>query len=306
MPGIAPGKIPPFVRPIPGFARRIGRLHPWFRAYDYYQFLRESGLIGWAGGEPSVEYPMPGSIGTGCGHPPQVFGRANGCYPSPTIYPGAATVPAHNGTSRLWTMWSLVERPSGAMRWYPALGGQYDGPMPMPFQPYVKPGEHAVPVAPDFPPAPTPDIRHQVGLVPRDPRPVVPNPTQTKKTQPDRKVEAPQWITRAAQVAFLGTELADVVDALWDGLSKEQQNAVPKTGVCTKGCLNPGIEYHSIWDKMLAIKKAWPHLTSEQVAEMTGNLVANHFIDAIMGRLAGGADKARIRAGASGWGFVTG
>ena len=281
-------------------------MHPWVRAWDYYQLLRESGRLGWVGGEPFWDHGTNRpAFPQGCpGIPEQRVGHRNSCYPSPPDFPGLADPIALAPGATSYSMWGEVQLPDGRKLWYPARG--YDRAPGKPLvMPQLVPGGQTIPAQPAFPPAAPGPVRH---LVPR-PRfrdPVPDKPVKTKPDKPDRKMNAPPWLVAGMKAAFAGTEVNDAIDAFWDAMPADIKKATPKTYKCTTGCRNPGTKYHGPLDKARAIAKHWKNLPPEVIAKGLAGVAANHFIDEILGRFFGGADNARKRIGGSGWGFGIG
>ena len=303
-----PVKKPPFRRHIPGFARKLGKFHPFLRALDLYLQLRESGALGWIGQEPGVvaDWDAYNITGTSCpGNIPWEFvGHLNGCYPDPAVYPGVES-PIPNKSQVSFSVWGRTYNQFGSLRWYPAKGFPRKSVNIKPkFQPYMSPALISAPVV-NFPPVPAFKDRHHYGL--KDPVKTLARdkPTETPKEYPDKKMKMPKALRLAMEAAFAGTELVDLLDNMFEHLPSHYKN-VPKTGRCTTGCRNPGAKFHTPHDKAMAIAKAWPHLDGKTVAKILAALAVNQAADAVMGRFFGVADRARKRAGGSGWGFATG
>lgn len=270
--------------------------------------LRDAGVVGWAGGEPTAvfDHERYNISNSACpGIPEQAIGHLNGCYFDP--HPGTVNINPKMAGILDFSMWGQVDKGAG-LRWFPARGytAKYDPFKPdrgrPRFEPYMKPGLQPVTVT-NFPPTPPQELRHAIGFINHAKPPKPDDPVQTKRNKPDRKVKMSGWLKAGLLTALATTEMVDVVEALWDGMPSNLKKATPMTGVCNKGCRNPGTKYHSVWDKAQAIRKAWPTLDDKTIARMSVNLAANQIEDALYGRFFGKTDEARRRAGGTGWGF---
>lgn len=115
-----------------------------------------------------------------------------------------------------------------------------------------------------------------------------PNP----KTQ-EKKAVVPPWYAKLADRAWEVTEYCDLVDAMWDCLSKDEQKAVKKTGRTSHtAVVGRGKAYHSCADKAAAVYK---YRTSVTATCATKKIVCNHLTDEVVGRFLGTAGDAAIR-----------
>lgn len=124
-----------------------------------------------------------------------------------------------------------------------------------------------------------------------------------KKGEHERKGQIASGLGKAVAVAFAGTEAADAIDAIWEALPKHIRRGTPKSGMARKGAyIGEGTKYSTPIDKAMQIYR---HYKSLNLSEAAKNLLINHFIDQIIGKMSrDGADKLRKQLKAAGWGNV--
>lgn len=97
------------------------------------------------------------------------------------------------------------------------------------------------------------------------------------------------------------TEFLDMLDAVYEAMPKHLKDKTPKNGRCRgPRCVNPGAPFVLPQDKFMTIYR---NINQLDVPEAVKNLIVNHYVDNAVGRVFAGADKARSRAGGSGWGI---
>lgn len=137
----------------------------------------------------------------------------------------------------------------------------------------------------------------------KPPAPPVPQKLRSRPPGPgvkERKGEMPVWAMNVMKGVWAATEAIDAIDAIWKALPKEIRDATPKTGRTRKGALiGEGKAYSTPLDKA---KHLYENLDKLDLPEAIKNLIINHYTDALMGRFHGTVDKARRRAGGTGWG----
>lgn len=128
-----------------------------------------------------------------------------------------------------------------------------------------------------------------------------PPPPRTK----ERKAKGgPAAVRLAMEAANATTEFMDMLNALWDAMPPEVQATAPKNGRCTgPKCVNPNAPYVLAHDKFLHIYR---NMNKLDLPLAIRNLIVNHYTDAVLGRVFGGADDAMKRAGGTGWGRALG
>lgn len=105
----------------------------------------------------------------------------------------------------------------------------------------------------------------------------------------ERKAKVPLPAMMALRAAYAGTEALDVLDALYDALPPDVRRQVTKSGVTRNGArAGPGVKYATPIDKA---KHLYRNLDKMDLAQALQNLIANHYEDAVMGRLNAGVDK---------------
>lgn len=243
---------------------------------------------------------------TGCdGVPRQMLGESNGCALNPKTHPGYRTAP-EQVTFKTVGFWGQVASPraNGEKRWFPAGWYSLAKGEPLPkfvpgvavpaVQPLVMPENKPLPFR-DRVQAPRPEERAA-----RKPEPTRPPP---KEGKPDRKVKAPAALIAAAKAAFAVTEINDAIDAFWDAMPERMKAETERSGVCNKGCRNPGMRYATPIDKARAILSNWDKLPAANIGGGLAGVVGNHLMDQLVwGKLHRGVDRARRRAGGTGWG----
>lgn len=124
-----------------------------------------------------------------------------------------------------------------------------------------------------------------------------------KKGEHERKGQMQAGLGKAVAIAFAGTEAADAIDAIWEALPKHIRRGTPKSGTARKGAyIGEGTKYSTPIDKAMHIFR---HYRSLDLSEAAKNLLINHFIDQIIGKMSrDGADKLRKQLKAAGWGNV--
>lgn len=143
-------------------------------------------------------------------------------------------------------------------------------------------------------PSPSPALGNPTlqppGLPPRKFKdPFAHNPRPPGPRMKERKARVPAPAMMALRAAYAGTEALDVLDALYDALPKDIRKQVPKTGITRNGAkIGPGKRYATPIDKA---KHLYRNLDKMDLAQALQNLIANHYEDAVMGRLNGGVDK---------------
>lgn len=172
----------------------------------------------------------------------------------------------------------------------------YTGPWPPWAQPQV---DLFVPMLT----APLPHNAVYAGSGYKPPPPPVPQRLRSRPPLPrekERKGEMPEWAMKVMQGVWAATEAIDAIDAIWKALPKDIRDATPKTGRTRKGALiGEGKAYSTPLDKA---KHLYDNLDKLDLPEAIKNLIINHYTDALMGRFHGTVDKARRRAGGTGWG----
>lgn len=137
----------------------------------------------------------------------------------------------------------------------------------------------------------------------KPPTPPVPQKLRSRPPGPgvkERKGEMPGWAMNVMKGVWAATEAIDAIDAIWKALPKDIRDATPKTGRTRKGALiGEGKAYSTPLDKA---KHLYDNLDKLDLPEAIKNLIINHYTDALMGRFHGTVDKARRRAGGTGWG----
>lgn len=139
--------------------------------------------------------------------------------------------------------------------------------------------------------------------------PPPPPPTKTNshsRTPPgrgtkERKGKAPKWFNAVANTAWAATEAFDLAEALFDALPEHIQATVPKNGTVDQRGFNPGMKYATPVDKALHVYR---HINQLDIDQALKNVIVNHFVDELVGRVAGGAGKQARRIGLTGYGFV--
>lgn len=135
-----------------------------------------------------------------------------------------------------------------------------------------------------------------------------PNPdVRTRPSEPpgpkvkERKARIPGWLAKAAKAAWDGTEVVDLIDALFDALPEHIQATVPRTAITSPSAFRPGVRYAGPLDRALHLYRNIHHLN---ISEAVVNVVVNHIQDEIIGRAMGTADRGWRRAGVSGYGAL--
>lgn len=309
-PGRAQGSRSAFI--MGQIARRVARLHPAMRAadvglmaYDIWQYL-----------VLRKQFPQPGGTGPAPGGT-QICndGGPGGHF----VIRGRTGNPTFCDLS--WGSWgSEWGRPTeadarrygfGVQEWTPAVNipgygdparawdyaPGYTGPWP-PFVDMPSP-EVFVPLLSQ----PLPHNATDAGSGYKPPPPPVPQKLRSRPPGPrekERKGEMPPWALKVMEGAWAATEAIDALDAIWKALPKDIRDATPKTGRTRKGALiGEGKAYSTPLDKA---KHLYDNLDKLDLPEAIKNLIINHYTDALMGRFHGTVDKARRRAGGTGWG----
>lgn len=318
-PSPPPGRPLPPVRPVgplprrpplPGWIRGAARYGPWAQYYDYWQFavtgvrfVRGFAQGGWKHG-PNMVPSQP------CyGVPPEVVGRVSGCW-GITSHPGADAPDPWNGIGRQYTMWgkavSQYPTNAGQERWYPSQTWSLPGLGPPPFdiRPVQLPGVSFEPFSPSFPPRPPYRDQPNVGTRP-SPRPR-PQERPTEPTGPERKVQVSRELMMAWHMAMEWLELGDMVNAFWETLPRELRLQTQRTGRVSQSGMRPGLAYSTDYDKAMLLLRHWGTFSAAQMRAGLTAVMLNEIYDQIWGRINAGYDRARDRAGGTGWGFLPG
>lgn len=267
----------------------------WPKIYPGLHRVRRAGYPPYLNWRPDIEFqPFPNSNPFPYHRP--VWHRRQ--FPRPLRRPGdprtdEVVIPGQQPRPR--------PRPNPRPRPYPWPG----------FPPFPPPGPESPPVAPpDVVIGPRPGTNPGVG-------PGTGRSTSSKtgirarphrwqrpgRKQKEIKQKLPKWLALSMEAAWGVTEAVDAVDALWEALPDHIKDATPMTGVVSQSGMNPGMKYRHALDKAQVLYDNWELLDQKEGGL---NLVKNHIIDFIIGRISQGADKARRRAGGTaGWGLAT-
>lgn len=122
------------------------------------------------------------------------------------------------------------------------------------------------------------------------PSPWTPPGPRTK----EKKARLGPAAMRAVNEAWGATEAADLIDALFDALPEDIQKTVNKSGRVSQSGWNPGLAFATPIDKG---RHVFLNMDKLDIPEAIGNIIKNHFTDAVLGKIFGGAGKALTKQG---------
>lgn len=300
-PGAAPGVVKGFGRIARGYSRPYGFVHDAYDIWDYFRQIKKNPF------NPQWT-PVPEGGGWVCGGPIGAYVFRQALLTKPLC--GLSGQYLTNSPPRVdpySLIFADISHQTGPRY---IIKGIWASPLVS--------GSHNLAPNPTLQPVPAPFIpllpNPQVGIEPggaRNPRPEprpVPAPRHLRsrppsKGQHERKGQIASGLGKAVAAAFAVTEGVDAVDAIWSALPKDIRRSTPKSGVARKGAfIGEGTRYSTPIDKALQIYR---HYKSLDLSEAAKNLLINHFIDQIIGKMsAQGADKLRKQLRAAGWGNV--
>lgn len=101
-------------------------------------------------------------------------------------------------------------------------------------------------------------------------------------------------------------ELGDMVNAFWETLPRELRLQTERTGRVSPSGMRPGLAYSTDYDKAMLLLRHWSTFSAAQLRAGLTAVMLNEIYDQIWGRINAGFDRARDRAGGTGWGFMPG